>query len=130
MVLSIIIIKKRHPIYSKQCVIICRLHRCASHGTRITPMEKGPISHPNLTIDGEWDTQLKLSGCNVAYRYRESTHIGYCNNGYFLFAVFNGAEMAVGIDPSFRPYFQYLFERKADLSNVQFYWLGIEHMDF
>ena len=107
-------------------------HRMA-HALR--PWKKGPFHINNLTIDGEWDTQLKLDRLQRALpdiANRRILDIG-CNNGYFLFAAHAlRAEMAIGIDPSFRPYFQYLFLKSLvpNLNNIQFYWLGIEHMHF
>lgn len=97
------------------------------------PWKKGPYFINTLHIDGEWDTTQKLARfrrCLPDISGKRLLDIG-CNNGFFLFASHAlGAETCIGIDPGYRPYFQYLLLKSLipTIDNISMHWIGIEHM--
>ena len=97
------------------------------------PWKKGPFEIFGNLIDSEWRSDLKwerfkknignLKGKRVA-------DIG-CHNGYFLYRIAeDDPELVVGFEPYGKHWYNFnLIQRFAQVPNIYFELLGVEHMD-
>ena len=77
----------------------------------LMPWRKGPFSLNGVYIDSEWRSDHKFSrllAAGVDFRDKNILDVG-CGNGYFLYRMLGmGARFALGIDPSWHYFAQYL----------------------
>ncbi|MDO4643789.1 MAG: tRNA 5-methoxyuridine(34)/uridine 5-oxyacetic acid(34) synthase CmoB [Cardiobacteriaceae bacterium] len=77
----------------------------------LQPWRKGPFSLYGVDIDSEWRSNLKFSrllAAGIDFSGKHVLDVG-CGNGYFLYRMLGaGASLALGIDPSWHYFAQYL----------------------
>lgn len=81
----------------------------------LMPWRKGPFSLGQVLIDSEWRSDLKfqrLLDAGVDFRAKQVLDVG-CGNGYFLFRILGEkAAYALGLDPSWLYFAQFLALQK------------------
>lgn len=82
---------------------------------QLMPWRKGPFSIHHLLIDSEWRSDLKfqrLLDAGVDFQAKQVLDVG-CGNGYFLFRILGeNAACALGLDPSWLYFAQFLALQK------------------
>jgi len=100
---------------------------------QLCPWRKGPWKIGSLTIDAEWQSQMKwdrFAQHLPPLSDKKVLDIG-CNNGYFMYRLLlGGAQSVIGFDPIPFNLTQFSFLQKISFQEkMQLLLLGVEHTD-
>ena len=99
----------------------------------LVPWKKGPFEVNQITIDGEWRSDIKWNHLisQVALRNKRILDIG-SNNGYYMFrALLENPTLILGIEPTFHYWAQYhFFKQMINDKRLMCHRLGHEDLHF